>query len=365
MPEPDESWGGLRPAPKILKPLVTERGVIYALINDDVLIFLKDQTVGIGYATEPQPDWFEWISVLFCTNCGRINIIEGEVDITDTNPREMGTELFYSREETYNCSNCNNEIDVNIEFNYYAWSWFADFEAYGATIIHLEDFDKYVKEWYKFKHDRETYKSRTEYLSDYIESLIEYVEKTGGYVLLVEGPDDERIWRQILYREGVDTSHIAITKYGVGGITEAIKAIQFFRKPVLKEIPHKLILDSDNTKEDKIKELKSQGLRESEYHVLEKKEIESYLINTTAISNIMSEEESYVQSLIDKYKPKGKEDLDKLFMEILGMKSTPEIKALIIRALPEIPEELKTIAEEIHSELQIQASLIDEYRERE
>jgi len=95
----EESWGGLKPAPRTLKPVVTDRWVAYALIQDHVLTFRDNQT--IGFVTEPLPEWFEWVGVFFCSNCGRINIIEGEVDVTEAHPRQMGSEIIWSREEVF------------------------------------------------------------------------------------------------------------------------------------------------------------------------------------------------------------------------------------------------------------------------
>ena len=145
---------------------------------------------------------------------------------------------------------------------------------------------------------------------------------------------------------------------------EAIKACTLLDKPVLKDIPKKLILDSDNNRDETEKKLKKYGIGKENYHILEKKEIDSYLIDSKALSTVSGLDEKYVEDLIEKHKITSKGGLENMFFKELGIKATSEIKGLIARNLPDTPEEFKAICEEIKNTLAERDMLLEQrYRE--
>jgi len=354
--DPEEDWGNLEPS-KHRKKNDNEAWVIYIAFDDHIILLPKNQSIGYGF--DSAPEWVEWLSPCICDKCGTINVLGGEMEITLVEDRNMGPDIFWSRNEEFYCSNCNNEISVEGDVSCYAAGWIEDFGITGGKFTRIRTLDDVVKDYFRNTYRMRVYKNQIQMLEEYVDDVLGYVEKSGGYVLLIEGDDDLEVWKQILKKEDLNYRRVSIVKYGKGGLDEAIKACSLLEKPVLKDIPKKLLLDSDNNKDEIEKKLKTSGIKKENYHILEKKEIDCYLIDSKAISIISGLDESYVEHLIEEHSVTSKGGLEKLFIKEIGIKATPEIKGLIARNLPDTPEEFKTICLEIASSLDERDTLLE------
>jgi len=355
--ESGDDWGNLKPA-KPVKRVRDENWVVYISFGDDVIVLPKGQSIGYGF--DSPPEWVEWLTLCTCDECGTINVLSGEMEQTLIEDRPMGPEIYWSRNEDFNCSKCENEINVEGDVSCYAAGWVEGFGVIGGKFTRIQTLDDVVQDYYRNTNKMRVYEHRIQRLEDYIDDVLEYVEKSGGYVLLIEGDDDLEIWKQILKKENLDYRRVSIVKYGKGGLDEAIKACSLLDKPVLKDIPKKLILDSDNHRDEIEKKLKTSGINKMNYHILDKKEIDCYLIDSKAIATISGLDETYVEHLIEKYKITSKGGLEHLFIKEIGIKATPEMKGLIARNLPDTPEEFKKICKEIEVSLDERDMLLEQ-----
>ena len=90
---------------------------------------------------------------------------------------------------------------------------------------------------------------------------------------------------------------------------------------------------------------------EGEFYVLEKKEIESYLLEPEALSEVLGIGMTEIKRLLDGTKGDGKEKLNSIF-QALGFPSPDEqMKALLARRLNSMPDELRVLM------LRVQATL--------
>jgi 5S rRNA maturation endonuclease (ribonuclease M5) len=263
----------------------------------------------------------------------------------DVKPREMGSETFYGSTDVLCCPNCDNEITFETFVNHYASSWFCEFECDRAELVQVNGLLDLLEELGSCNSELKKLKSESGDLQRRLELLVEKAQKTNGYILIVEGDDDEEVWNRLLLREGVDVARVNIAKYGDGGLDSAIKAAKYFKGRILKTIPHKLIVDSDNRGDERRIRLKKAGIRN--FHILSKKEIESYLLEPKALSQILNADLRTIRQELHKTRKHGKEELDRLFMQIMGKKATPSAKALIAGALEKVPPEMDRIIREI------------------
>lgn len=167
----------------------------------------------------------------------------------------------------------------------------------------------------------------------------------------VEGRDDSAIWTQLLTRSRIDTDRVDIVTYGEGGKSEAVKAAKIFRSKLLKNIPHKVIIDSDSDYEKTTNELRNAGVADSDSHVLRKKEIESYLLDSEAIAIVLNDKAARVSVIMKSLKGEGKEKLERLFRALNGPPLDASVKGLIARALPSVPAELMGVVDEVRLSL--------------
>jgi len=194
--------------------------------------------------------------------------------------------------------------------------------------------------------------------SELIGKLRNSLDKRHGFLIIVEGDDDLEVIRQFFINGGIDMNRISIVKYGKGGCEEAIKFLKSFKSRILKEIPHLLILDSDNKKEEYEKKLKSEGFLKEEYYIFDQKEIESYLIDIKAISTILSVPEKIISRDLKIKKTMGKEELDYIFEKYYGAKPDSQTKGLIAKNM-DVPVEFVNIIEIIFNSLEQYRHLIE------
>lgn len=146
-----------------------------------------------------------------------------------------------------------------------------------------------------------------------LDAFTKYVQKHKMFVLIVEGKDDQAVWRQFLIKEYIPLTDVEIVGLGQGGIDEAIKLAVVFRGAKLQNVPNLHIIDSDNALE-KTTELKAKGIQN--YVVLGEKEIDSYLLDYEALAKILSVSVKDVQDYGESLKNRGRKNL-RIYIGIL------------------------------------------------
>lgn len=179
------------------------------------------------------------------------------------------------------------------------------------------------------------------------------------FLLIVEGRDDNKIWRQFLQKTGIDltTKRVSVVSPGDsedknGGYKKAIEMGIFIKKARIST-PFMIVLDSDgkNSGAEKEKELIQEGISKEKYHILDGKEIESYLLDPGGISGVTTKNMSEVEEAMSNSKRGGKEKLDDVFKN-LGLDKPPaETKALIVLHMAEIPDEIVSIIDKIKTKI--------------
>ena len=170
-----------------------------------------------------------------------------------------------------------------------------------------------------------------------------FVSKYPRILILVEGSDDYKIFKEFLKKSGIDVEKEKIRILNLGGYSEAIKFGKFIKNARIG-IPFLTILDSDtgNEKEDKLQKIRDARFKPHEYIILEKKELEGYLLDTNAISSMLKLKPEVVREAIEKANGNGKKPLEDV-LERLGPGNDSDVKALIVSHLDSIPTEIEQI----------------------
>lgn len=171
--------------------------------------------------------------------------------------------------------------------------------------------------------------------------------KSPSYLLIVEGRDDVKVWGKFLERENIDPIRVRVASSGEpsGGHTKALEIGKFIKRARIPT-PFKIIVDSDNKHQEKEDTLKQEGFKPNEYHILSEKEIESYLIDAKAISNVTAKSIEEVNKAIENSKGSGKEKLNNIFTQ-LGFSEPNDCTKEYLAAQIEIPEEILLLIKEI------------------
>lgn len=170
--------------------------------------------------------------------------------------------------------------------------------------------------------------------------------KAPSFLLIVEGRDDVKIWSKFLERENADPFKVRVVGSGEPGNDKKAIEMGKFLKRARIPTDFKIILDSDNKKEEKEENLEKEGFQQKEYHVLSKKEIEDYLLDAKAISQITPESEEKVNEVITRTSGAGKEKLDTVFKNLNLSKPDTGVKELLA-ACVDMPKEILSIVNEI------------------
>lgn len=171
--------------------------------------------------------------------------------------------------------------------------------------------------------------------------------KSPSYLLIVEGRDDVKVWGKFLEREDIDPIRVRVASSGEpsGGHTKALEIGKFIKRARIPT-PFKIIVDSDNKHQEKEDTLKQGGFKPNEYHILSEKEIESYLIDAKAISNVTAKSIEEVNKAIENSKGSGKEKLNNIFTQ-LGFSETNDCTKEYLAAQIDIPDEILLLIKEI------------------
>lgn len=183
------------------------------------------------------------------------------------------------------------------------------------------------------------------------------------FILVVE--DNVKVWGKFIGKSNLfpnpeEIKVIPGKTNGEGGWNEAVKTgslLKLLKSMGVLSLPFVIVLDSDNKKSGKEEKLREEDLSEKEYHILEKKEIEDYLLDPLAISKLTSRDIKEVTEAIDGTRGGGKEKLGKVF-KTLGFKdldaSEDNLKQLLVEHMEDIPEEISSILKGIDKELKQQ-----------
>lgn len=333
-----------------------ERNESYNIfVYGDGDFFAVDSEESVGHFMENMPEFISYISAFKCQKCGQIIAYSGEAELVETEEREMGKEHFYHEENSLECPKCKQELTIEVDFDEYAGSWFFEDESKGVEGVKVDGLEWLAEEHFKtetLRGEKEALQGVTSMLTSRVNDLIKQAKERRMYVLIVEGKDDRAVWEQFLLKEGVPIDDVDISVYGDGGASEAIRLASLFRGKKMRFIPHKLVIDSDGKMETILDGLKKKQIDDKRYHVLEEKEIESYLLDEQAIGQIISVEPERVKGFNDRLKgAAGKERLEKIFFEFTKTKPNDIVKGMIARAMKATPKEISSIIKEIQDSL--------------
>jgi predicted ATPase len=171
-------------------------------------------------------------------------------------------------------------------------------------------------------------------------------------VVVVEGRDDIKIWRQFLSRAGIDLASAPIrimSGYRSGGREDVLAAVIFLSK-IGPPISYYAILDNDGRDEVGGK-LRQAGIPAENMHFLSNGEIEDYLMEPSAIASLTHRQRSEVEQILEQSRGSGKQQFETTIKRLGISNTSPEVKELLARHLPEIPDEIQEIIKEIKSRL--------------
>jgi len=326
---------------------------VYIFDNEHFLAL--DLKESIGYGISEPPEFFTWVSAYKCQKCGQIIILSGDAGLDEKEEREMGFEYFYHGEDMLDCPQCHKEITVEVDFSEYAMGWICDESNSGVDGIAIDGLDWLARQYFNSERalrEKEELEGTASMLTHQLTQLVELIKEKSMYVLMVEGKDDRAVWEQFLLRGNIPLDCVDIPVYGEGGLDEAVKMAAMFRGKKLKNIPHKLILDSDNDIKSATEKLEKKGIDKRDYCILKEKEIESYLLDEEAIARVLTVEIDELRAFNKGLKGgMGKERFEKIIAHFTGRPPDSPVKGLITRALGKIPEEIMSILEEIRSSL--------------
>ena len=169
-------------------------------------------------------------------------------------------------------------------------------------------------------------------------------------MLILEGDDDVAVWTHWLAAAGLSKRGVVAVK-GDNGEGDAIKLAIFMQHLAYSGIrggPFILVLDSDGDQRAKRQVVIGQGLGPDSLYVLERKELEDYLLDSSAISREFDVSEEFVASEIERAR-KGKEGLKSVIAAVSKSKGMPRserydstMKGRIASKM-KCPDELKTV----------------------
>lgn len=157
-------------------------------------------------------------------------------------------------------------------------------------------------------------------------------------LLLLEGDDDLAVWNKWLENSGLaDLGVMAIKN---GNWREGVKMALYLRHLAnagIRSGTFLLVVDSDGNPGRRHDEIFSEGLPEADFHVLQKKELEDYLLDPTAIGNVLGIPSEKVAAAISK-SADGKGALDRLVRTEGHSGATATLKELITHQAKIDPE---------------------------
>lgn len=174
-------------------------------------------------------------------------------------------------------------------------------------------------------------------------------------ILVVEGGDDEAVWTEFVKKSGLFTDgQVKVMARPNGGFEGAIrlgwvlKMAEWFGLPPFGFF---IVADGDGNKAKREQQLNQAGFDLSEYAVLAKKEIESYLLDAEAVAKAMGKPIADVKRAMRDAKGSGKGKLKAVFNKLGLSQPNKQQKAAIARNMERLPEEIEAVLQKIKERL--------------
>lgn len=166
-------------------------------------------------------------------------------------------------------------------------------------------------------------------------------------LLIVEGSDDVAVWREWLDCCGLKAKGVEVMHRGgfPGGLRLALY-LQYLNRAGVRSVPFFLLVDSDNDAGARHSEIEAQNLGAANFHVSALKEIESYLIDASALAHVYNADEAAVRSAIGQVTRRGKEGLNAVVAKFSTQGAVDTgVKGLIARRIEGPPADLACVVE--------------------
>lgn len=265
-----------------------------------------------------------------CSKCGFVNLIEGDPQETQSVPRDMGSDVYYSTECSADCGNCGNSLSIEAELSVYAnGCLFYDKREDECKLTAVFGLEKIIGDLCNAR------------AIDEEEDIETWAEDPAGCAVFVEGPDDKAIIQEFLARledddpSGIET-HIFEGLAG-GGRDRAVASAKYVSNistQLRRRIPYVTVLDGDSYDwAQKQKDLDLDAL-----FLLSKKEIESYLLDSAAIASVCKVRVDQVAHFLQSMSGSGKEQLERVLRKF-KVRPRTEVKQLVARHLATVPDD--------------------------
>lgn len=304
-----------------------------------------DNSLVLFYEGELEENVLGVLAPCICTKCNTPNILfslDGS-DIVEIESRQMGAESYFICEAWNECSNCESQLHAKFLFTEYAYSiTFVEVEEQENCeqyfIGNLEFIAKQFASLFtkQFQRDEE------------LDFLINET-KSSCCRILVEGKDDKYILDSFLSKAGLIEfeDYYIFSGYELGNGFNAVKTAVHLLKGLKIALPFIALVDSDNKLYEHTQLLRSVGASDDEIFVLKKSEIEDYIIDSKALSVIISESETDIQEIINKTSLSGKELLNSIFHHFQFPRPKTETKRAIAEKIIETSDEIQEIIEKV------------------
>jgi hypothetical protein len=266
-----------------------------------------------------------------CNKCGSCALLFGEdVELYDVNHRQMGSERYYVADCGGHCGICDVDLEVEAYYSVYAYEW-DNFVNYNRNCELAEVFG--LKELIRDIPGQEP-----EETDDTFE---EWAQRPTGFTILVKGQDDQYVMteflRKILGKDPSEADLHIFTGPGGGGKEKVVQSARWVADISEKAgIPIRFLIVLDGDASQWASQL-SDDIRKRLF-LLPRKEIESYLFDSKAISIQLNTPEHQVRKLIDSQTNHGKEGFEHVISH-LGVRPTSQIKQLLARQMEKAPDD--------------------------
>lgn len=312
----------------------------------------------VYYDVESLPHKIRALLPIRCVNCSAVLLWEDYFLEYEQEGKAMGIKTSFELIIDTVCPRCQADLMARISIMHYAGH--ISFDGYSCRrcrLLDIQGLDELIigldSERLQLARLLEGVFSEREEMQreiKYLNELPRYDPHSPKYVLVTEGKDDVFVWKGLLQNKGIEPERLRIRiLHGVreGGFDEAIATYELIKKMQLF-CKTKLVVDSDNKKIEVLNKLKKSNILPSNYHILERKEIESYLFDPEAISAITGISKEQVEERMKEIGMSGKRQLDQLFRSFNLISPDEQVKYLIARRLTKMPKEIQEIIEEIN-----------------
>lgn len=192
--------------------------------------------------------------------------------------------------------------------------------------------------------------------------MLEMLGRARQVVVISEGRTDAKVL-EALWREHDLSDSVLVIRANGGGWQDIVDSAADLQKALNRfrfSSDVFVVLDSDGKRGEKVAYLEERGLGDDSSHVWTEKEIESYLVMPSTLSNLSGKSIDDVQRVIEGAKGSGKTRL-KWILDQLGADAAPSlIITNAVRQNPdEIHEELSAVTEKVRRLLSLRSTKDD------